>query len=119
VNLITIVLFTATATFAQLCAPRMPVTHADRFVDALHGSPVFVTKDATLLDWPSMPGGKYRVLRKGSSQWACPRPFLAIRTMSRGASTAFSCPGFKTAAPGARRASIESASRCRFSYIRF
>src|SRR5260370_20332733 len=49
----------------------MPVTDAEKIADALRAGPVFVTKDATLLDWPSMPGGEYRVLRKGSSQWTC------------------------------------------------
>jgi len=40
-------------------------------VDASRAGPEFVTKDATLLDWPETPGGEYRVLRKGSSQWTC------------------------------------------------
>ncbi len=37
----------------------------------LSKSPAFITKDATLLDWPTTAGGEYRVLRKGSSQWTC------------------------------------------------
>jgi hypothetical protein len=68
---ITIVLFAATAAFAQTGESRMPVTDAEKIADALRAGPVFVTKDATLLDWPSTPGGEYRVLRKGSSQWTC------------------------------------------------
>ena len=51
--------------------PRMPVTDAEKIADALRAGPVSVTKDATLLDWPSTPGGEYRILRKGSSQWTC------------------------------------------------
>ncbi len=70
-KLITIVLFAATAAFAQTAESRMPVTDAEKIADALRAGPVFVTKDATLLDWPSTPGGEYRVLRKGSSQWTC------------------------------------------------
>src|SRR5258708_36130936 len=70
-KLITIVLFAATATFAQTAESRMPVTDADKIADALRAGPVFVTKDATILDWPSTPGGEYRVLRQGSSQWTC------------------------------------------------
>ena len=69
-KLITIVLFAATA-FAQTGEPRMPVTDAEKIADALRAGPVFVTKGATLLDWPSTPGSEYRVLRKGSSQWTC------------------------------------------------
>jgi hypothetical protein len=70
-KLITIVLFAATAAFAKTEESRIPVTDADKIADALRAGPVFVTKDATLLDWPSTPGGEYRVLRKGSSQWTC------------------------------------------------
>jgi hypothetical protein len=70
-KLITIVLFAATAAFAQTTESRMPVTDAEKIADALRAGPVFITKDATLLDWPSTPGGEYRVLRKGSSQWTC------------------------------------------------
>jgi hypothetical protein len=70
-KLITIVLFTATAAFAQPWTSQMPVTGAEKIADALRAGPVFVTKDATLLDWPSIPGGEFRVLRKGSSQWTC------------------------------------------------
>src|SRR6202167_6399111 len=70
-KLITVVLFAATAAFAQTAEPRMPVTDAEKIADALRAGPVFVTKDATLLDWPSTPGSEYRVLRKGSSQWTC------------------------------------------------
>ena len=49
----------------------MPVTDAEKIADALRAGPAFITKDATLLDWPSKPGGKYRVLRKGSNEWTC------------------------------------------------
>src|SRR3984893_1357910 len=66
-KLITIVLFATTAAFAQAAKSRMPVTDAEKIADALHAGPAFVTKDATLLDWPSTPAGEYRVLRKGSS----------------------------------------------------
>jgi hypothetical protein len=71
VKLITIVLFAATGAFAQTAESRMPVTDADRIADGLRAGPAFVTKDAMLLNWPSIPGGEFRVLRKGSSQWTC------------------------------------------------
>ena len=70
-KLITMVLFAVTAAFAQTAEPRMPVTDAEKIADALRAGPLFVTKDATLLDWPSTPGAEYRVLRKGWSQWTC------------------------------------------------
>jgi hypothetical protein len=52
-------------------AHRLPVTAAEKIADALRAGPVFITKDATLLDWPSAPGGEYRLLRKGSNEWTC------------------------------------------------
>jgi len=70
-KLITMVLFAVTAAFAQTAESRMPVTDADKIADGLRAGPAFVTKDATLLDWPSTRGGEYRVLRKGSTQWTC------------------------------------------------
>jgi hypothetical protein len=48
-----------------------PVTDAAKLTDALRAGPKFVTTDATVLDWPATPGGKYRVLRKGTGQWTC------------------------------------------------
>ena len=61
----------ATAAVAQTAPSQMPATDAEKIADALRAGPAFVTKNATLLDWPSMPGGEYRVLRKGSNQWTC------------------------------------------------
>ena len=48
-----------------------PRTDAEKIADALRAGPKFVTEHATLLDWPSSPGGDYRVLRRGTSQWTC------------------------------------------------
>jgi hypothetical protein len=66
------------ATFLLAVAPafahsldRLPVTDAEKMADALRAGPAFITKDATVLDWPSTPGGEYRVLRKGSNEWTC------------------------------------------------
>lgn len=69
-KLLTSVLFTVTIAFAQ-SSDRLPVTDAEKIVDALRGGPAFITKNATVRDWPSVPGGEYRVLRKGSSEWTC------------------------------------------------
>jgi hypothetical protein len=59
------------AAFGQPTASKLPTTDAEKIADALRAGPAFVTKDATLLDWPSAPGGEYRVLRKGTSEWTC------------------------------------------------
>ena len=63
-KLFTTVLLAAAGAFAQ-SSDRLPVTDADKIADALRAGPEFVTRDATLLDWPSAPGGEYRLLRKG------------------------------------------------------
>jgi hypothetical protein len=69
-KLVTTVPLTMAAAFAQT-AEQMPVTDPEKVADALRAGPAFVTKDATVLDWPSKPGGEYRVLRKGSNEWTC------------------------------------------------
>jgi hypothetical protein len=69
-KLLASVFLTAVTAFAQ-SSDRLPVTDAEKIADALRAGPAFITKDATLLDWPSAPGGEYRLLRKGSNEWAC------------------------------------------------
>ena len=69
-KLLTSVLLTAVTAFPQ-SSERLPVTDAEKIVDALRGGPAFITKDATVRDWPSAPGGEYRLLRKGSNEWTC------------------------------------------------
>jgi|HubBroStandDraft_6_1064221.scaffolds.fasta_scaffold91900_1 hypothetical protein len=52
-------------------ASQFPTSDAEKIADALRAGPSFITKDATILDWPSTQGGDYRVLRKGTSEWTC------------------------------------------------
>jgi len=47
------------------------MTDKDKIADALRAGPTFITKDATVLDWPSRPDGEYRIRRNGTSDWAC------------------------------------------------
>ena len=68
-KLLTSVLLTAIAAFAQ--SDRLPVTDAEKIADALRAGPAFITRDATVLDWPFPSGGRYRLLRKGSNEWTC------------------------------------------------
>ena len=70
-KLIMIAVFAASAAVAQTAQSRTPTTDAEKIADALRAGPAFVTKGATLLDWPSAPGGEYRVLRRGSTEWTC------------------------------------------------
>ena len=69
-KLLAIVLLAMATAFAQ-SSDRLPVTDAEKIADALRAGPAFVTKDATLLDWPATPGGEYRLHRRGSSEWTC------------------------------------------------
>ena len=54
------------AAYGQTAETKLPATDAEKIADALRAGPDFVTKDATLLDWPSKPGGAYRVLPLGA-----------------------------------------------------
>ena len=69
-KLVATLLLTVAAAFAQ-SSDRLPVTDAKAIAEALRAGPTFITKDATVLDWPSAPGGEYRLLRKGSNEWTC------------------------------------------------
>ena len=39
-------------------ATKHPVTDSEKIADALSAGPPFITKDATILDWPATPGGE-------------------------------------------------------------
>ena len=67
-----LVLLPATlAASAQTVSPDHPSTDAEKVADALRAGPSFITKNATLLDWPTGAGGEYRVLRQGTNEWTC------------------------------------------------
>jgi hypothetical protein len=69
-KLLTTVLLTVATAFAQ-SSDRSPVTDSEKISDAMRAGPKFVTQNATVLDWPSSPGGEFRVLRAGTSPWTC------------------------------------------------
>lgn len=52
-------------------APNHPVTDSAKIADALRAGPPFITRGATILDWPQKPDGEYRVLRQGTNEWTC------------------------------------------------
>jgi hypothetical protein len=66
-----LILLSATLVAAAQTAPDHPSTDAEKIADALRAGPRFITKDATLLDWPTAPDGEYRVLRRGTNEWTC------------------------------------------------
>src|SRR5260370_12691500 len=48
-----------------------PITDFAKINDALRAGPAFITKNATILDWPKRRGGGYHVLRKGTNGCPC------------------------------------------------
>jgi len=64
-------LFVTLTAGAQAPPAAGPASDAEKIADALRAGPSFITKDATILDWPTTKGGEYRVLRKGTSEWTC------------------------------------------------
>jgi len=65
-----LILITA-VTYAQMPAPRTLKSDPEKIASAMRAGPKFVTQNATVLDWPSSPGGEFRVLRAGKSEWTC------------------------------------------------
>jgi hypothetical protein len=51
-----VLLLLATLTGAQTTAQDHPTTDAQKIADALRAGPAFITKGATILDWPATPG---------------------------------------------------------------
>jgi hypothetical protein len=66
-----LLLFTAVVTYGQTPAPPKPKSDAEKIASAMGAGPKFVTQSATVLDWPSSPGGDFRVLRPGTNGWTC------------------------------------------------
>ena len=66
-----LVLITAVVTCAQTPASRKPKSDEEKIASAMQAGPKFVTQNATVLDWPTSPGGEYRVLRAGNNGWTC------------------------------------------------
>ena len=66
-----LVLITAVVTCAQAPPSGQSKSDAEKIASAMRAGPRFVTQNATVLDWPSSPGGEFRVLRSGTNAWTC------------------------------------------------
>jgi len=64
-------IFITALAYAQMPASRPSKSDAEKVASAMRAGPKFVTQNATVLDWPSSPGGEFRVLRDGTSGWSC------------------------------------------------
>jgi hypothetical protein len=110
-KLITIAFLTVTAAIPMTAAAHLPVTDAEKIAGALRAGPRFITKDATLLDCPSTPGGEYQVLRKGSNGWTCLPAIPRYPHDELGVSMQYFCSGCRTAWLAGRRELIALAWR--------
>lgn len=70
-KLVILVLIVAVISSAQTPASRKPMSDAEKIASALSSGPTFVTGNAAVLDWPTSPGGEFRVLRAGTDEWTC------------------------------------------------
>jgi hypothetical protein len=66
-----LVVITAVVTYGQTPALRSSKSDEEKIASAMQAGPKFVTQNATVLDWPSSPGGEFRVLRAGTTAWTC------------------------------------------------
>src|SRR6202453_3354536 len=66
-----LLLFAAAVSFAQIAASPKSKSDAEKVASAMRSGPKFVTRKATVLDWPTSPSGVFRVLRAGSNSWTC------------------------------------------------
>jgi len=66
-----LLLFTAAVSSAQMPASRELKSDAEKIASALQAGPKFVTQNATVIDWPTSPGGEFRVLRASTNGWTC------------------------------------------------
>src|SRR5260370_37006398 len=66
-----LVLIAAAVNYAQTPASSKSKSDAEKIGSALQGGPKFVTQNATVLDYPTSPGGEHRVLRAGTNGWTC------------------------------------------------
>jgi hypothetical protein len=66
-----LLLITAVVTHAQAPPSGKSKSDAEKIASAMQAGPKFVTRNATVLDRPTSPGGEYRVLRAGTNGWTC------------------------------------------------
>jgi hypothetical protein len=65
------VLITAIATYGQMPASHKSRSDAEKIASALQAGPKFVTRNATVIDWPTSSGGEFKILRTGTNAWTC------------------------------------------------
>jgi hypothetical protein len=66
-----LLLLAAAVTFAQMAGSPKLNSDSEKIASALQAGPKFVTRNATVLDWPTSPRGEFRILRTGTNEWTC------------------------------------------------
>jgi hypothetical protein len=66
-----LLLIATVVTYAQMPASSKSKSDAEKIASALQAGPAFVTRNATVLDYPTSPTGEFRVLRAGTNGWTC------------------------------------------------
>jgi hypothetical protein len=69
-----LILITAIVTYAQMPASRKSKPDAEKIATAPQAGPEFVTRNATVLDYPTSRSGEFRVLRAGTNGCAHDEP---------------------------------------------
>jgi hypothetical protein len=70
-KLVFLLLMTAAVACVQMSGAHKSQSDAEKIASALNSGPKFVTNNATVLDWPTSPGGEFRVVRAGTNGWSC------------------------------------------------
>ena len=66
-----LIALTVTTTGALAQDAQTAMTDEEKIADAMSAGPPSITQDATIVEWPSEPGGEFNVLREGTNGWTC------------------------------------------------
>ena len=66
-----LLLLAAAFAYGQTSASPKSKSDAEKIASALQAGPEFITRNATVLDWPTSPSTEFRVLRAGRNGWTC------------------------------------------------
>ena len=65
------VLIATAAAYGQMPASHKSRSDAEKIASSLQAGPKFVTRNATVIDWPTSSSGEFKVLRTGTNEWTC------------------------------------------------
>lgn len=60
-----------TTAFSLAQDAQTGMTDEEKIENAMSAGPDEITQDATILEWPTEPGGEFNVLREGTNGWSC------------------------------------------------